>query len=202
MEEACNQRALDVAQVIRALEASDAEHQNVQETDWSKASITELIEHIMSTHHEFVSRELPRIKGLVDKVAEVHGENHPELRDLRDVYHAFAAEIEMHLMKEEQILFPFSRELDSAESIPDFHCGSLQNPIRVMIYEHEDAGEALGKMRALTNDFTLPEDGCNTYRAMLDALKELETDMHWHIHKENNILFPAIVAAEEALMRA
>ncbi len=199
LEEACAKRELDVAKILHELELSDVENMGRQETDWSKATISELVDHIVATHHEYLGREMPRLTALVNKVAEVHGRQHPELFGLQGVFMGFNAEIEAHKRKEEEILFPFSKELDGAESLPSFHCGSLRNPIRMMMYEHENAGAALGKMRELTNDFTMPADGCNTYRAMLDGLEQLETDMHWHIHKENNILFPTLIATEDAL---
>ena len=198
LKQACAQNDLDTSTILAELAESDASHANVQEIDWTQQSITQLIDHLLETHHVYVKREIPRLRGLVGKIAEVHGENHPELLQLRQLFHHFAAEIESHLAKEEQVLFPFSKELDATDSLTEFHCGSLQNPIRVMVHEHEDAGEALREMRQLTSDYTTPEDGCNTYRATLDGLADLEKDMHWHIHKENNILFPAIVQAEAA----
>jgi len=103
------------------------------------------------------------------------------------------------MMKEEQVLFPVIRELDRAESAPSFHCGSVANPIRVMEHEHDSAGDALRRLRTLTSDYSAPEDACNSFRAMMDRLAALEIDMHTHIHKENNILFPRAAEAEQRL---
>jgi len=100
-------------------------------------------------------------------------------------------------MKEERILFPMIRQLDQSAAAPAFHCGSLANPIRQMESEHDDAGSALERLRNCTDGFTPPEWACNTYRAMLDALAELERDMHQHVHKENNVLFPGAIAMEQ-----
>jgi regulator of cell morphogenesis and NO signaling len=97
------------------------------------------------------------------------------------------------------VLFPICRRLDSASGPQQFHCGSVQNPISVMIREHDDAGEALRRMRELTDDYTAPADACNTYRALFDSLKQLEFDMHRHVHKENSVLFPKAALAEAKL---
>jgi regulator of cell morphogenesis and NO signaling len=115
------------------------------------------------------------------------------------VFDAFRDELEAHAIKEETILFPLIKCLEAAEMLPSFHCGSIQNPIRRMMQEHDDAGEALAKMRALTGDYTPPPGACNTFCVLLDSLKELEADMHLHVHKENNILFPRALAQETAL---
>ena len=123
-------------------------------------------------------------------MASAHGENHPALRQLRDVFADLRAELEPHMAKEEQILFPAVRYLEQTEQIPQFPFGTVANPIHMMEHEHDLAGTALKKIRQLTEDFHAPEDACNTYRVMLDGLRQLERDMHQHIHKENNILFP------------
>jgi regulator of cell morphogenesis and NO signaling len=103
------------------------------------------------------------------------------------------------MLKEEQILFPMVRELEQAQGAPAFHCGTVRNPIAVMEHEHDDVGAALERLRALTSDFTPPADACNTFRATMAALEELERDMHVHIHKENSILFPRAAAREAEL---
>jgi regulator of cell morphogenesis and NO signaling len=105
----------------------------------------------------------------------------------------------MHMFKEEQVLFPFVRQLAVSSVSPSFHCGSVGNPIRQMELEHQDAGSALEQFRALTDDYTPPADACNTYRVMLDSLATLEIDMHQHVHKEDNILFPRALERERAL---
>jgi regulator of cell morphogenesis and NO signaling len=97
------------------------------------------------------------------------------------------------------VLFPLCRQLDVAEELPAMRCGSVGNPIEVMTREHEDAGDALARIRALTDDFTCPPDACNTFRAMYDALHQLEQDLHEHVHKENNILFPKAIRLEKLL---
>ena len=158
-----------------------------------------MCDHIEATHHALLRQELPRLKGLIDKVAAAHGDSHPELGELRQVFAALQAELEPHMFKEEQILFPAIRQLEQAAQQPNFPFGTVANPIRMMEHEHDTAGSALAKIRELTHHFQPPDDACNTYRVMLEALHALEQDMHQHIHKENNILFPRSQQLEASL---
>jgi regulator of cell morphogenesis and NO signaling len=167
--------------------------------DWSQASISELVDHIVETHHGYLRAELPRLSFLVEKVAGAHGGRHPELLELREAFGGLRAELESHTAKEEQVLFPACKELEGADGRPDFRFGSVRNPIGAMIREHVDAGDGLRRVRRLARDYVVPEDACNTYRAMLDGLAELERDTHYHVYKENSLLFPKAVAAEDAL---
>ena len=130
-----------------------------------------------------MKRELPRIADLLAKVRNAHEGHHPELADLAGVYGALRAEIEAHLGKEEQVLFPLIQEMEATRQAGNAHCGSVNNPIRVMEHEHDNAGAALAKMRELTDDYTVPADGCATFAAMLDGLAAIERDLHIHIHK-------------------
>jgi len=200
--EACRDKKLEPVQVIAAIRAAD-EQAAPEEKNWLSASLTELADHIEETHHAYLKAELPRLEFMTRKVAAVHGPQHPELVELQQVFAGFKATLESHMMKEERILFPLCRQLDAAEEEGGrpgaFHCGSINNPIRVMVMEHEHAGDALGRMRELTNGFTAPEDACNTFKAMLAGLAEVEADMHRHVHKENEILFPKAVEAEAKL---
>ncbi len=173
----------------------------VDERDWAGASLTELVQHIVDTHHALMRRELPRLETLFGQVIAAHGEHHGEmLRVVRDVFAALREEIEMHLLKEEQILFPYVLELDQAvrqgRRLPPMHCGTVQNPIAQMEHEHDNAGHALAEMRRLMHDYAVPEDACPTFKELLDTLQRVEADLHEHIHLENNILFPRSVQAE------
>ncbi len=172
--------------------------------DWAAATETELLDHILDTHHTFMKAQLPRLAGLFDKVQSAHGAKHGDvLASVRSVFDGFKAEIDEHLMKEEQILFPFIRELAAYEpgrgDKPVSHCGTVQNPIRQMYAEHDNAAQALEKMQELTADYTLPADACPTFAALYDGLQAIEADLHEHIHLENNILFPRAIALEEAI---
>jgi regulator of cell morphogenesis and NO signaling len=195
LTQACHEKGVDVNAVMQELSQADA-RPSAEERDWSKASLTELADHIEATHHQYLKAELPRLASLTQKVASVHGQRHPELIEVFQIFAEFKQELDAHLMKEEQILFPMIRQLEASAEPVQFHCGSIQNPIRVMVMEHDSAGDALQRMRELTQDYAVPADACNTYRAMLDALTQLEADMHQHVHKENNILFPRAVEAE------
>ncbi len=164
--------------------------------DWASMDPVELVDHLEATHHAYLHAELPRLDALADKVTGVHGERHPELHEVQATVRALRTDLEPHLTKEERVLFPMIRELATASTPPTFHCGSLENPISVMVVEHDRVGELLSTLRAQTDGYRTPADGCASYRALYDGLAELETDTHLHVHKENNLLFPAVVALE------
>jgi regulator of cell morphogenesis and NO signaling len=200
---ACREKDLDPDAVLRELDA-EAEAPPADETDWSAATLAELADHIEQTHHAFLKAELPRLDRLTRKVAAVHGQRHPELVGLRLVYAHLMRELESHLLDEEAVVFPLCRRLDPSGTggPPRDPAGrSVQSPIAALTHEHDDAGAALAEMRRLAADYVPPEGACNTYRAMLAGLAELEADMHRHVHKENNILFPRAVEAEAGRSR-
>ncbi len=194
LAEACRRKGVALDDVRQELAASDGAAESSQ-TDWSAVPMCELADHIVATHHTHLRRELPRLAALLEKVARVHGDNHPEIRQCRTVFLELMGELDAHMMKEERVLFPLIRQLETEQSPAAMHCGSIDNPIRVMEHEHDDAGQALARLRELTRGYVPPADVCNTYRVLLDGLLELERDMHTHIHKENNILFPRAAAA-------
>jgi len=198
LRQACEQKQLNYDAVLADLDQDDAAPAEGLRS-WASASLTDLCDHIDQTHHAYLKNELPRLEFLTNKVAARHGETRPALREVHQVFVALKSEMEGHMMKEERVLFPLCRQLDVAEELPAMHCGSIGNPIEVMIREHEDAGDALARIRALTDDFTCPPDACNTFRALYDSLHQLEQDMHQHVHKENNILFPKAVRLEKVL---
>ena len=162
-------------------------------------TLTDLANHIEETHHAYLRAEFPRLDMMTEKVAAVHGDHNESLHAVRQTFLALVAELQSHMMKEEQILFPMVRQIDSDEPTPASHCGTIANPIRQMEAEHDIAGSALETLNGLTNGYTPPEWACNTYRAMLDALAHLESDMHQHIHKENNVLFPRAIELENEI---
>ncbi len=192
----CEKKGLDATEFVSRLEelANCGLNENVVDAD--AMSLTELADHIEQTHHAYLRSEFPRLEKMTKRVASVHGEKNPALLEIRDTYAAMSEELLNHLAKEEQILFPMVRQIDASETAPQFHCGSLANPIHQMELEHSEAGSALEKLRELTDDYIPPQWACNTYRAMFDALAELERDLHQHIHKENNILFPRAIKME------
>lgn len=185
---------LDLLDVISALETVP-----VSDTAPVWYGIDGLVDHLVDTHHEYLREALPRLVALSAKVAGVHGGRHPELHTVESLVAELSADLLPHLTKEEQVLFPMIRELATATTLPIFHCGSVANPIRMMELEHDTAGDLLAQLRTVTAGYTVPDDGCASYHALYAGLEEVESDTHLHVHKENNILFPDVIAAEQAL---
>ena len=187
LELACREAGADYDRVVEALERADSARDGRGEHDrvWAEAESRELVEHILSVHHTFLRRELPRLEGLIDKVVNAHGGKHVELPEVQATFRELHEELDSHMAKEENILFPAI-----VDRTAGLWCGSFDGPIGVMEHEHALAGRALEALKQLTRDYAPPADACNTYRAMLDGLAELERDLHQHIHEENNVLFP------------
>ena len=202
LDQVCRGRGLDSQVFLTTLEESALAPAGESADDAAAMSLTELADHIEQTHHSYLRSEFPRLDKMTEKVASVHGEKNSRLHQIRETFLALTEELSSHMMKEEQILFPMVRQLDANETTPTFHCGSLVNPIRQMESEHTHAGSALEKLRELTDGYTPPDWACNTYRAMLDALVRLEHDLHLHIHKENNVLFPRVLEMESEKERS
>jgi len=199
LAEVCREKGLDPQSFLATLEEAASASDGEAVIDAAAMSLTELADHIESTHHAYLRDELPRLNMLTERVASVHGADDARLREVRDTFLALAGEMASHMMKEEQILFPMIRQLEASERLPAFHCGSVANPIRQMELEHHDAGAALEQMRTLTDEYTPPTWACNTYRAMLDSLAHLERDMHLHVHKEDSVLYPKALKREAEL---
>ena len=185
MREACARKNVSSETVAEQLEA---ELKGPTSNAENPATLppADLINHIVKEHHEFLREELPRLRAMALRVARVHGGHTPSLLEVLDVFVAMEEELTQHLLKEEQILFPAIIAL--VHGNPSF--ASLEHPISCMIHEHEETGDALTRLRALTNGFTPPPDACNTYRALFDGLHNLEENLHQHIHLENAVLFP------------
>ena len=197
LEEACREKDLDPAAIVAKLDGAQAAAEgDAPGIDVATAGLTELVDHIEQTHHAYLRSERPRLEEMTGKIASVHGDRDHRLHELKSTFRGLVQELSDHMMKEEQILFPMVRALESSEAAPGFHCGSIANPIRQMEVEHDQAGAALARQREMTDGFSTPEWACNTYRAMLDALLLLERDLHRHIHKENNVLFPRAIQLE------
>jgi regulator of cell morphogenesis and NO signaling len=198
LEAACSSAGLDpvvVARELSALSPVDAP------PSWAAMGIADLVDHIEEVHHRSLRDELPRITALLDKVVGAHGARHPELGDVSATFAELRADLEPHLAKEERVLFPAIRELATADAPVASPFGSVRNPISVMLAEHDRAGELLERLRALTDGYRAPSDGCASYRACYAALADVEADTHLHVHKENNVLFPAVVRREEQVAR-
>jgi regulator of cell morphogenesis and NO signaling len=173
--------------------------------DFQSASLPELITHILETHHVFTKSEMERLQSLTDKVLSAHGGNHPELKHLSELWLQLCADLKPHMFKEEQILFPYILAMAEAagrnQAGPFAPFGTVNNPIRMMMREHDAAGQLLRELRALTSDYSVPPDACISYQTLYQALENFEQDLHQHIHLENNILFPKALELENALNR-
>jgi len=199
LAEVCAKQQLDPADVIQALEEQAATLQaRDTQVNWEEESLTSLIRHLLDTHHVYLKDALARLQPLADKVARVHGENHPELLQVRQTFMELSGELLPHMAKEEMILFPLIERMEASGGAQGFHCGSIGNPIGVMEFEHDAAGVLMARLRELTSDYALPPDACGSYQALYAGLADLEFDTHMHIHKENVLLFPRALALESA----
>ncbi len=200
LEDACRDAGLDFNTLISSIEEGRGRESGV---DWGKAQLSALTMHIVETHHVFTRSELSRLTALVAKVCDRHGANHPELLELRAKFEALKSDLIPHMLKEEQVLFPYIHQLEQAidnGTEPPFpFFGTVRNPVRMMMQEHDVAGDILREIRALTSDFTPPQDACISYTTLYGALRDFEADLHQHIHLENNILFPRAVETENSV---
>jgi regulator of cell morphogenesis and NO signaling len=197
LEKACAERKINPNDVLAQLRTAATDTARSGES-WLNAPLADLCDHIEQTHHAYLKTELPRLTAMIGKVVRAHGAHHPEMIQVQEVFADLRAEMEPHMFKEEQILFPAIRRLEQSATPLAFPFGTLQNPIRMMEQEHDNAGDCLKRLRELTADFGVPDDACNTYRALLDGLHTLEQDLHLHVHKENSILFPRAIERERA----
>lgn len=201
LADACAKSGLDAQDVLARLLEVDSSAENAGLVEADRMSLTELADHIQQTHHAYLKEELPRLMAMVRKVAAVHGDRYPWMLRVLSTFGPFAEELTQHMMKEERVLFPLIRQIDAGQADPSqSHCGSVANPIRMMEHEHDNAGDALVMISELTSGYTAPADACNTFRATLDGLQQLEADMYQHVHKENNILFPRAIEREASLV--
>ncbi len=195
--EACRDAGVSPVELLAAI--GDPRIDPLQSPDWRNRSLTELQGYILSTHHRYTRQAIETISLLSGKVANRHGANHSEVLTVRRLFAELSDELIPHLRKEEEILFPFVEELEAssaADPRPSTCFGTIANPIRVMLMEHESAGEKLVQLRAATSGYRLPEDACLSFRALYEQLAALEGDLHQHIHLENNVLFPRALRLE------
>ncbi len=197
LAEVCREASQDLEELLdRLASLQTASGAGPARTDWAGAPLSELVSYIEAKHHTFTREELTRVAPLMEKVLQVHGGHHPELEQVSECFQALAADLMPHLEKEEQILFPYIRALDTRQTVGGACFGSVRGPIQVMQAEHDQAGELLREIKALTRDHTPPPDACGSFRSLYMGLKALEEDLHQHIHLENNVLFPRAVALE------
>ena len=200
LEEACAAANLNLDQVLQALETAIAEPARPSDRELRSGSLAELVSHIVRTHHAFVRAQIPEVEHLLEKVHSKHGPNHPELTPIRTVFHGLGQELMMHMMKEENILFPYIERMEESvvqhEPILPPPFGTVANPVGMMEREHDSAGIALRTLRETSRDYAPPADACTSFRALYTALENFERDLHQHIHLENNVLFPRALEME------
>ncbi len=200
LEEVCSKKSINETHLLNELNTVLATKNN-SGIDFNSWSLDLLIDYIEKNHHRFVEEKTQILIPFLDKLCSVHGNNHPELFKITELFKASATELAAHMKKEELILFPFIKKMIIAtknhSSIEKPHFGTVKNPIAAMMEEHDNEGERFRTISALTNNYTPPEDACNTYRVTIAMLEEFEQDLHKHIHLESNILFPKTKALEK-----
>lgn len=207
LDQACFEAGLDPQLVAQKIEAAITDQTGrATAAVRDKESASQLIDHIIAKHHIFTANEIERLTPLMEKVCSRHGEQHPELFEVQAVFTALTDSMVPHMRKEEMVLFPYIQSLESSMTgsgrVSPPHFGTVENPIRMMMVDHETDGARLKKMRELSQDYTLPEGACPSYTALYAGLEDLEKDLHKHIHLENNVLFPAAVELERNALLA
>lgn len=201
--EGCVQAGVRLDEVVNSLEKAHADP--APPADWAQAPIAGLVQHIVSKHHTFTRAEAVRLEALWVKVCAAHAGRHPELGVMQASFGELANELRVHMMKEEHMLFPYLTALERAaleKKAPQRAMfGSVENPVRSMMQDHDSAGEALRALRQASRGYATPQDACVSYRELYKSLEAFEADLHTHIHLENNILFPRALEMESAIGR-
>lgn len=201
VSKACEENHVKLDHLLEDLQNLDNKGRTYNYKDWDLSFLTQ---HIENVHHSYVEDNIPILIQYTNKVANVHGKANPELNQVKEIFADIAGELTQHLKKEELILFPFIAKMERAfkngEKVERPHFGTVENPIAMMEDEHEAAGDLFKEIVILTNNYTVPEHACNTYRAMFHKLEEFENDLHLHIHLENNILFPKALDLEKKVV--
>jgi regulator of cell morphogenesis and NO signaling len=199
LRDACAEAGVEL-QVLEQMLQTSVASEALGTNDFQRMNLAELITYILDKHHVYTREEMDRLEALAAKVVSAHGANHPELLTMRDLLQQLFTELKGHMFKEEQILFPFIVELEQSKlqnrRMPLAPFGTVNNPIRMMMFEHDNAGEILRQLRKLAADYQAPADACVSYQTLFQALEVFEQDLHQHIHLENNILFPKTIELE------
>lgn len=197
IKSAARDKKVNLKELISALEKSINETpEKIEEKIWINEPLSDVIDHILSTHHAFMHTELPYISKLMDKVTIAHSEKHGDfLNWLNSYYQNFRDNLEEHLSLEENTLFPYIKELESSKKSkkPKIETEKFKKIIDLLSSEHDVTGDALSEMRELTTDYALPLDACKSFEELYEHLQAVEEDLHKHVHLENTILFPRVV---------
>jgi regulator of cell morphogenesis and NO signaling len=203
LEEACAVAGVNVEAARQLLEeARLSQAANGETIDFQTAPLAALVKYILDKHHVFTKEEMERLGALTEKVCSAHGQNHPELLRIKSLFEVLCEDLKPHMLKEEMVLFPYIIRLEEAATSkqlparPPF--GTVQNPVRMMMLEHDTAGTLLRDLREATSGYAVPADACMSYRTLYQALEAFEQDLHQHIHLENNVLFQRVVEMESA----
>lgn len=189
----CQKKQLSYDEVVEQLEQTTTGNK-LEDVDYENWEADKLVNHIIQKHHHYVTNNIDIIGQYAAKVARVHGDRHPEVKEIDRLFQQVSSELLFHLQKEEIILFPFIMQLAGAKrsnlKIAPMGFGPVKNPISMMEAEHDEAGHTLHEISRLSNQYTPPQDACNSFKVLYAKLKEFEDDLHTHVHLENNILFP------------
>lgn len=201
LAKACEKRNVNVGVLISELNNID---KNIfASQNFNNWELDFLVDYIVNTHHAYILEAFSLLDAYSAKVTNVHGEKHPPLREIAQLYNKLKVELVQHMQKEECILFPNIKEMVKAKkantALKHDYLGTVQNPIKMMHIEHEIAGDILKSIAELTMNYTPPEWACNTFKALYAKLDEFEQDLHLHVHLENNILFPKAIKLEMTL---
>ncbi|MGQ8336293.1 iron-sulfur cluster repair di-iron protein [Sunxiuqinia sp. A32] len=203
LKDVCKEKSIQESWILKQLEESITKDDTT--TQFNTMSANDLIDYIISKHHSFVRENIPLLIKLLDKIEEVHGDRHPELKEINALFKESAGQLTMHMQKEELILFPLAKKLmylnNENKQIDIGNGSSVNQPIEAMVREHENEGARFEKISSLTKNYIVPDDACNTYRAAYETLHAFEKDLHRHIHLENNILFPMAAKLEQEVMK-
>lgn len=204
LSQACEEQKLDQEKIECELHAVLAESSSQDETiNYKFWPLDLLVDYIEKKHHRYVKAQIPVLNQYLNKLCKVHGTNHPELFEIKELFDGCGEELTTHMQKEEMILFPAIRNLVNAQShtenLKNFPFGTVKNPIQMMMHEHDTEGNRFRKISELTNTYTVPADACGTYKVAFALLKEFEEDLQLHIHIENNIIFPKAIKLEAEL---
>ncbi|WP_426479128.1 iron-sulfur cluster repair di-iron protein [Chryseobacterium sp. CBSDS_008] len=199
IENACETKKLDADNIYKEIE--NLPQNAAQSIDFKSWPLDLLADYIEKTHHRYVAEKVPVLQQFLDKLCKVHGEHHPELFRIRELFYVSAQDLGAHMKKEELMLFPFIKNMVKAKIggsvIQQPHFGTVENPVNMMKHEHTAEGERLSEIAELSDNYTPPADACNTYRVTFAMLQDFENDLHRHIHLENNILFPKAIELEK-----
>ena len=203
LESVCKEKTIDMHELLAELEVIQMK-KPLQADSFQSWPLDKLVDHIVTQHHGYVKRATEDLKQYLGKVAKVHGNHNPELLPIHENFQLLAQELAAHMQKEELILFPYIEKMvsnrEAGSKMPPPMFGTIQNPIKMMEEEHTGAGNFMAEIRTLSGQYTPPEHACNTYMVSFKMLEEFESDLHMHIHLENNILFPKAIEMEKELL--